>query len=312
VAALLFCYAPHGECQIEKEADLMKKSCRLGGLLWLALCASVCVATQINVPEEIAIAAPDGTKLLTFEAGGMAEGSVGAAVYETPPDANDVRFRTLTLFRRRSGHFVPEVTNDKIIACSKCSQFHDDPFDSDGLDVSMRNVRIEQMDSGEKPSTTTLDFAWKNGAWRVAKATRVTVTMGRYATKAESLPLPASGLLKDMDAQWRVPQYLNTLVINPTAHKFMFLHGDLTQADVQKRMDDECRDGACQIAVQQHDGCIALARDASHELFGGATANAKGSADAASKAMAACHLAGDEGCEAVRTDCSVGVLNGNP
>ena len=290
----------------------MKRSYRVAGFLWLALCAAACAAPQTNIPEEVAIAAPKGMDLLTFKTSGMTDGSVGAAVYETPADTNDVRFRTLMLFRRQSGHFVPEVTNDKIIACSKCSQFHDDPFDSGGLDVSTHHVHIEQMDSGEKPSTTTLDLARENGAWHVAKATRVTVTMGRYATTAELLALPASGLLKDMDGRWGVPQYLNTLVINTTRHKFMFLHGDLTQDDVRKRMDGECRDGACRIAVQQHDGCIALARDASHKLFGGATANAKGGADAASKAMDACHDAGGKICEPVRTDCSIGVLSGNP
>ena len=77
-------------------------------------------------------------------------------------------------------------------------------------------------------------------------------------------------------------------------------------------MADECRDGACQIAVQQHDGCIGLARDAQQRLFSGATANPKASAEATSKALQACRADGAQACEAVRTDCSVGVLSGNP
>ena len=290
----------------------MKMSRRLAGFfVSIALGAPACAAAFPQAPDEVAAAAPNGMTLLVFKASSATEGATGAAVYETPPDANDVRFRTLTLFHRKSGRFVPEATSNKVIACSKCSQFHDDPFDGDGLDVSAHHVRIEQMDGGEKPSTTTLDLAWKNGAWHVTKATRVTVAMGRYATKTEALPLPKSGLLKDMDARWSVPQYLNTLVIDPATHKFMFLHGDLTQADVRKQMAAECQDGACQIAVQQHDGCISVARDAKQRLFSGATTNTKASAEAASKAQQACRAEGGQACEVVRTDCSVGVLSGN-
>lgn len=291
----------------------MKMSRSLGRFfVWAALCAPTWAAAFPQGPAEVAIAAPSGMTLLAFKASSETEDATGAAVYETPPDANRVRLRTLTLFRRQSGRFVPEATSDKAIACSKCSQFHDDPFDSDGLDVSAHHVRIVQTDSGEKPSTTTLDVVWKNGAWHVTKATRVTVAMGRYAEKIEPLPLPESGLLKDTDAQWSVPQYLNTLVIDPASHKFMFLHGDLTQEEVRKQMADECRDGTCHIAVQQHDGCIGLARDAQQRLFSGTTTNPKASAEAASKAAQACRAAGGRACEAVRTDCSVGVLSGSP
>lgn len=105
--------------------------------------------------------------------------------------------------------------------------------------------------------------------------------------------------------------YLNTLVVNHTKHTFMFLHGDLSQAAVRKNMGDECHDNECTILAQQHDGCISLVHDASKRWFSGSTSDPKAGDEAISHAMDACHASGGKACEAVRTDCSDGILSGD-
>lgn len=274
--------------------------------------ASKALATPpSNVPNEVIAATPKGMSLLAFKSSGPADGADAAAVYETSPNADGIRYRTLTLFERKGGRFVPEVSNAKVIACSKCSQFHGDPFDADYLDVKRHHIHLIQMDSGEKPSTTTLDFSKQEGAWRVTNASRFTSFMGRYESKTEKLALPPSGLLKDMDARWSVPMYLNTLVVNQKNDTFMFLHGDLSQASVRKHMEDECHDNECAIVAQQHDGCISLVSDASKRWFSGSTTNPKAREEAISNAVAACKASGGKACKAVRTDCSIGILSGD-
>lgn len=145
----------------------------------------------------------------------------------------------------------------------------------------------------------------------MTEATRFTIFMGRYESKTQKLSLPPSGLLKDMDARWSVPMYLNTLVVNQKKHTFMFLHGDLSQASVQGHMKDECHANECAIVVQQHDGCISLVHDASKRWFSGSTTNPKAGDEAISHAVDACRASGGKSCEPVRTDCSIGILSGD-
>jgi hypothetical protein len=47
--------------------------------------------------------------------------------------------------------FIPDFANDKLIACSKCSQFHDDQFYPDDVKVSAGHIHIDQFDAGRSP-----------------------------------------------------------------------------------------------------------------------------------------------------------------
>ncbi|MDR6935318.1 DUF4189 domain-containing protein [Luteibacter sp. 3190] len=263
-----------------------------------------------SAPVEVTAAAPEGTTLLWFGSSGNQPNADAMAVFETAPDNDDVRHRTLIVFGKKDGKFVPDFSSDRIIACSKCTQFHDDPFDGDAyVKVTPGHLHIEQADSGQKPSSTVLEFVRKAGAWQVTSATRETVVAGDGKDTTETLPIPASGLAKDMDAMWRVPVFLNTLLINrKKGDKFSFLHGDPTVDAMWKSQEGDCNREDCTILVQQQDGCISLVRDGAGRPFGAGTPDPKDKKAAVAKAMAACNAAAGEACEPVRTDCSRGIL----
>jgi len=260
-----------------------------------------------TAPPEITAAAPSGTTLLSFTSSGDQPDAAAAAVYETPPDKNGIRHRTLTVFGRNGGQFAAEFSNEKLIACSKCSQFHDDPFDGDYVKVTPAHVHIEQIDSGEKPSTTVLDFVKKADTWQVSTAERETVVAGRGDARTEKLPFPTPNLASDMDARWAVPVFLNGLVVNRTNGKFMFTHGKPTPDSVWAALTGDCNKQECTVLVQQEDGCISLVRDAGGRSFGGGSPDPKDKVQAISRAMSACDAGGGQACKEVRTDCSKGI-----
>lgn len=263
----------------------------------------------LSAPAEVLAAAPQGTHLLAFKTSGDQVNADAVAVFETPPDKDGVAHRDLIIFGKKDGKFVPEVTSDKLIACSKCTQFHDDPFLVEGLDVKPGRVHIDQEDGGEKPTTTIIDLVRQSGEWHVKTATRHLVELGRYEERMVRLPLPKSGLAKDMDAQWNVPVYLNTVLINRHNGKFSFLHGDPTPDAVWEGLTGSCGNKAdCTILVQQQDGCISLVQDESVRSFGGTSPDHKNKAAAVSAAMDACNAAGGKACKEIRTDCSIGAL----
>jgi hypothetical protein len=254
-------------------------------------------------------AAPPGTALQFFSSTGDQPVADAMAVFETAPDKDNVRFRTLVMFGKRDGKFVPDFSNGKVVACSLCSQFHDDPWDDNFLKFTVGHLHVEQMDGGEKPSTTYLDFVRKAGVWHVTNATRETVVSGRYEDTKEKLPLPSSGLAKDMDAKWSVPIFLNTILINHRkGDKFSFLHGDATVDAMWKGEEGDCNREDCTILVQQQDGCISLVRDSNGRPFGAGTPDPKDEKAATAKAMNACTSAGGQMCKEVRNDCSRGIL----
>jgi hypothetical protein len=262
-----------------------------------------------SAPAEIVASAPQGTHLLAFKASGDQVDADAVAVFETPPDKDGVTYRDLIIFGKKDGKFAPEVSSDKIIACSKCSQFHDDPFAFANLKVTPGHVHLDQMDGGEQPSTTTLDFVRKNAIWVVTTATRVSVEEGRYDSKTEKLPIPSSGLVKDMDGAWSVPTYFNALAVESKTNRFMFIHGGGSREELQSRVQSECKGGDCKVLVEQQDGCISLVRDGTGRSFGAGTLDAKQKDQAIAAATAACSAAGGNQCKAVRTDCSTGVRN---
>jgi hypothetical protein len=263
--------------------------------------------SPLSAPTEVVAAAPEGTHLLAFKASNDQADADAVAVFETTPDKDGVMYRDLIIFGKRDGKFVPEMSSGKIIACSKCSQFHDDPFMVEGVDVKNGHVRIDQEDGGEKPTTTIIDLTRQAGEWHVKSASRHIVVMGRYEERTVVLPLPNSGLAKDMDAQWTVPVYLNTLIVNQKTGKYWILAGDESQEAVWKHMVGRCDKQDCTILVQQQDGCISLVRDESSRPFSGASPDNKQKKQAVSQAMETCNAAGGKACKEVETQCRRGI-----
>ena len=271
--------------------------------------ASPASKTPPSAPPEVMAAAPPGTALQFFASTGDQPVADAMAVFETPLDKDNVRHRTLVMFGKKDGKFVPDFLSDKVIACSKCSQFHDDPWDDNFLKFTPGHLHIEQMDGGEKVSTTFLDFVRKAGVWHVTKARRETVFAGYGARTNKKLPLPTTGLAKDMDAQWNVPVFLNTILINHSkGDRFTFLHGDATVDAMWKSEEGHCNRQDCTILVQQQDGCLSLVRDSNGRSFGAGTPDPKDEEAATAKAMNACTSVGGQMCKEVRNDCSRGLL----
>jgi hypothetical protein len=290
----------------------MTRTSRLA-LAALAMIASPAFAapaakTPPLAPPEVTAAAPPGTSLLFFAASGDQPAADAAAVFETVQDKDDVRYRTLIVFGKKGSKFIPNFANDKLIACSKCSQFHDDQFYPAHVKVSAGHIHIDQFDAGEKPSQTTLDLVRKEDGWHVASATREAVPEGYGKATTKTLPMPASGLAKDMDAQWNVPVFLNTVLFNHRNGKFMFMHKNSTPAAVWEAAKGDCNKEDCDVLVQQQDGCISLVRDAAGHPFAAGTPDPKDEKAALTKAMDACSKEGGKVCEEANTDCNTGVF----
>ena len=279
----------------------------LGVLAVLMAAPAMSTTATPSAPTEVVAAAPRDTKLIAFKTSGDQVDANAVAVFETPPDKDGVTYRDFTIFGKKDGKFVPEVTSNKLIACSKCSQFHDDPFMVEGLDVKQGHIRIDQEDGGEKPTTTIIDLTRQSGEWHVKSANRHLVVMGRYEERTVVLPLPKSGLAKDMDAQWVIPIYLNTLIVNQKTGKSWILTGDESQDAVWKHMIGRCDKQDCKILVQQQDGCISLVRDESSRPFSGASSDSKQEKQAVSQAIDACNAAGGKACREVDTQCRRGI-----
>jgi hypothetical protein len=258
-------------------------------------------------PAEVIAAAPQGTHLLAFKTSGDQADADAVAVFEAAPDKDGVTYRDLVIFGKENGKFNPEVTSAKLIACSKCDQFHDHLFFPENVKVSKGHIHIDQPDGGERESNTVLEFARTGGAWRVIKANRRTVKGGWGDVTMETLPLPASGLVKDMDAKWTIPIYLNFVLVNHQNGKFMFLHGHPNLDEMWASQNGDCDKQSCTILVQQQDGCMSLVRDDALRSFGGGSADPKDKQQAVANAMDACNAAGGHACKVVRTDCSKGI-----
>jgi len=261
----------------------------------------------VSAPPEVVASAPAGTTIVAFATSGGQPDADAVAVFESAPDKDDVRYRTLVVFGKREGAFVPELANEKIIGCSKCTQFHDDPFWPDNVNVSPHHITIYQGDGGETPSTTSVRLAFRDDAWKIESATREVVRGGRGEAKAEDIALPASRLAKDLDAGWAVPVVYNTIVVNNTTGRFIFRHQTPTPDGVWDEVKGRCNKQECSILVQQQDGCISLVQDSSARSFGGGTPDVGNERAASAKAMAACEAAGGQQCKVIRTDCARGM-----
>lgn len=288
----------------------MKTALRaLTAIIATAAAGLVLAGTPPQAPAEITVAAPAGMTLLSFKASGTQAGAAAAAVYETAPADDGVRHRQLTLFGNTGGKFVPEATSDKLIACSMCTQYHDDPFYPAHVEVSVGHVHIDQFDSGEMPTTTTFDFVQKQGKWYVTKATRDTYDRGFGDPHKETLPIPASGLVQDMDGRWSVPTYFNALVVNDTTGRYSFSLGEGSTKELQNDIATSftCKAAGCRVLLQtQQDGCLSLVRDSSGKSFGAGNTDPDSKAGAIDKAMAACKSGGGATCKEVEARCSKG------
>jgi hypothetical protein len=285
--------------------------CALTTVIATAIAGLAWAGTPPQAPAEIAAAVPAGMTLLSFKASGTQAGATAAAVYETAPDGDGVRHRQLTLFGNANGKFIPEVTSNKLIACSRCSQYHDDQFYPNHVEVSAGHVHIDQFDSGEMPSTTTFDFVQKQGKWYVTKATRDMYEAGGGDPHREKLPVPVSSLVQDMDGRWSVPTYFNALVVNDTTGRYSFPHGIHTMKELQDDIATSftCKSAAgCRVLLQtQQDGCMSLVRDGTGRSFGATNTDPESKVGALDKAIAACKSGGSSTCKEVETRCNKGI-----
>jgi hypothetical protein len=287
---------------------MMKALLRLVTLSLALLFPILVPATVLpSAPAEVLAAAPGGTTLLAFSTSGHQPTADAAAVFETGMDKDGVRHRTLVVFEKKDGKFVPAFSSDRLIACSMCSQFHDDQFSPAYLKVTPGHIHIDQFDGGMKESNTALDLARRAGIWHVTSATRRTVIGGYGEETTQKLPLPTSGLAKDMDLKWTVQVFLNTLLINKKNGKFMFSHGDANVAAMWANQEGDCNPQDCTVLVQQQDGCISLVRDESSRSFGSGNPDYDDQTQSVAQAMSACKAAGGKACKEVRTDCQKGI-----
>jgi hypothetical protein len=261
-----------------------------------------------TAPQEVLATAPAGTKLLAFQSSGEQADATAIAVFESAPDKNDSQFRTMVVFGKKDGVFKPDFSNDKIIACSNCDQYHGDSFDITSTTVSAGRIEINQFDAGEKPSTTMIELKKVDGIWHAAKASRQNVFLGRGPATSEALPLPTSGLAKDMDGKWSYVAYLNTIMVNHANGKAMFLHKDRSPDLVWKHVGSDCNPQDCTIVVQQGDGCMSLVRDSAGRSFGAGTPDPRNKKEALDKAMSACSAAGGQACKQFNTECTRGIF----
>jgi hypothetical protein len=285
---------------------MMKALLRLVTLSLALLFPILVPATVLpSAPAEVLAATPGGTTLLAFSSSGDQPTANAAAVFQTGPDKDGVRHRTLVVFEKKDGKFVPAFSNDRLIACSMCSQQHDDAFLTSGLKATSGHVHIEQVDIGKYEVETNIELDRRAGAWHVGSATRKTYIMEEDRMIAmQKLPLPASGLAKDMDAKWTVPVFLNTILINNKKNgRFSFLHGDTSMAEMWKNEEGHCDPQDCTVLVQQQDGCISLVRDESSRPFGSGSPDPDDEKLAIAKAINICKATGGKACKEVRTDC---------
>lgn len=260
-----------------------------------------------TVPVEIDSAAPKGSRLIAFVSSGDQSDADAVAIFEGSTDNAGIRNRVLMTFGKKNGVFQKNFTSEKLIACSLCSQFHDDPFRPRHVKVTPGHIHIDQFDSGEKPSSTVIELNRQNGVWRVTSATRSTVVAGRGDERKETLPFPPSGLAKDMDARWSVPVFFNTIIVKKSTGKFFFVHRSPNERAAWEALKDECTNDDCTVLVQQGDGCISLVKDVSGHSYGGTTPDTDDEKGAAARAIATCESAGGYACKEVRTDCSKGI-----
>lgn len=284
--------------------------CALNIAMTAAVAMPALADTPPRTPTEVIAAAPPGTTLLAYQASGPQSGATSVAVYESTPDSDGVRHRQLIIFKEENGKFVPEASSKRLIACSKCTQFHDDPFSPKYVEVSESRVHIDQFDSGEMPSTTSIDLERRQGQWYVTKATRVTYEAGAGDPLKENLPLPTSGLAQDMGGRWSVPPSFSAIVVNDVTGRYSLLHDYHTAQDLQQSIagSHTCKVAGCRVLLKQsHDGCLSLVRDNNGMSFGAATVDPQAKTAAMAEAMAACKVAGGRECKEVETRCNSGI-----
>jgi hypothetical protein len=263
-----------------------------------------------SAPAEVATLAPAGTKLIFFKASGTTEGSDAVAVFEASTASGPAQ-RDLLVLRKKDGVFRLADRNDKLIACSTCGQFMDDPFLNDGdVSVTPGHIRISQMDSGENQSGVNYQFAYDpaTSTWKVTGGERVVAAdMGHDPAKTQKAALPASGLLKDVDAHWAPVSYWNGVVVNDKDHSFFSSVSVKSEQALDAELKKECTDASsCHVVIKQQNGCYALVKDENQAFFTATVAKKRSADEASAKALAECKAHGKGKCEIQRNDCSTG------
>jgi hypothetical protein len=260
-------------------------------------------------PKEVIPLAPRNTHLIDFKANSNESEGNAVAVFETNGEEGASRFRTLLILRKQNGQFKEVDRSDKIIACSTCGQFRDDPFKERDIVVKPNEIEIRHADAGERQSTAYFRLAFDPAArhWHVVAATRTDITLGRYDERTYSLPLPASGLVRDFDAGWTPRSYWTGVSIEAQSHKFHFESSAPSKESLDQALAGACRDkNDCRIIVSQQDGCVALAEDEDKAFFTSKLSLKRSTKQVTQEALADCIAKGAGTCKVIRAECSLG------
>lgn len=247
--------------------------------------------------------------LIFFKTSGDQPNADAAAVFETNGGDRESRQRELILLRKRDGRFHEVDRNDKIIGCTTCDQFRQDPFLDRHITVSPGHISILHIDSGEKESTAEYQLVYDPGIshWRITSAKRTDVELGRGIAVNRTLPLPPSGLMKDFDAQWKARSFWTAIVVNDTSHQFHFVSSMPSERELDDTINKRCNSpSACRVLVRQQDGCVALVQDELNNFFAAALPLKRSETQAEGKAMSECKLHGHGACTSVRNECTLG------
>ncbi|MDQ0010329.1 hypothetical protein J2T07_002519 [Luteibacter jiangsuensis] len=284
----------------------------LNALLATALASSPAFALQetpISAPAEVEALSPTGMHLIFFKTSGDQPDADAAAVFETNSGDRDSRQRELILLRKKDGRFHEVDRNDKIIGCTTCDQFRQDPFLDRHITVTPGHISILHTDSGEKESTAEYQLVYDSGIshWRITSAKRTDFELGQGNGVSQAIPLPSSGLMKDFDAKWKARSFWTAIVVNDVSHQFHFVSSVPSERELDVTMNRRCNDpSTCRILVKQQDGCVALVQDELKNFFASALPLKRSEAQAEGKAMSECKLHGHGTCTPIRTGCTLG------
>jgi len=293
---------------ILKDAVLVRSRALTQMTLLAATIAPMAAATAAGgaaaTPLAVVEATPPGASLLVYKADNVASPGTAAAVFETTKDG--VKYRELAIFNVVEGRITLAVRNSKVVACSKCGEMRDDPFEfTDSLDVKEDEVELDQFHGGPSQSHTYIKLVREPGTnqWIVGSTHRSVYFFGNGTAYKEKLPQPASGLARDLDAEWS-PLRWNGIAIDHIKKLPIYIQDTYSKSEFDKFKRQECSGpGACTIAIRQNDGCMALAKDDRAGYFHASSPSAQERQTTEQSALAKCSVEGAGDCSVIYSKC---------
>lgn len=280
-------------------------------LVTMASAPATASKASAQTPAELKAFIPPGQKLLVYKGSGN-DVALVIEKQKADADAPDITKgqRTLLLLHRIDGTLQTVLSNDKVIACSTCGDFMDDPFADHLLTLTPGHIHVEQYHGGRQPSSAIYDFTYDAASkqWRVSNAVNTRFAdSGEGEKTIEKLPLASPALLSDFDPNWHKPEFWGGYAVNDKAHTFAAIVDASDEASLDKSIHDSCQsDGKCHVLVKQLYGCMALARDGAGQFYTATSQKKKAADDVAHDALKQCTAGSKGACEVLRHSCSTG------